>query len=334
MIQPPAITVFMAVYNGSRYLKEAIGSVLAQTFSNFELLIINDGSNDNSVEIIQSYTDPRIRLLHNDINRGLVFTRQRGVSEARGEYLAILDCDDIALPERLQIQYDFFQHNPNIALCSGRARYIDANGETTGESPLVRGDKNVLLIFGNFLINSAVMVKIEAVKSVGSYHANAPAEDYDLAMRLSACFPIEIIDDILVKYRIHEQNISMQDFSHQTRVEKNIFRDFHQRFGLKTNERVVDLHHTLLSHKTQAFSLNEYYSFFVDLISNDQLRRAYNLEPLREALFHRWYELVMKKGDEKSLALLFSPKIFNSKYLTFKQLRRAFKKSLKEFFKE
>ena len=98
----PEVTVFMAVYNGEKFINQAIESVLQQTFKDFELLIIDDGSTDNSQSIINSYTDKRIRVLKNEGNKGLAYTRNRGINEATGKYFATLDCDDVAYKNRLE----------------------------------------------------------------------------------------------------------------------------------------------------------------------------------------------------------------------------------------
>ena len=107
----PKLTVFMPVYNGEKYLKGAIESILKQTFRDFEFLIINNASTDRSVEIIESYKDPRIKLLHNDVNKGLVASRNRGFKESQTEFIALLDCDDIAHHQRLELQIKFLEKN-------------------------------------------------------------------------------------------------------------------------------------------------------------------------------------------------------------------------------
>ena len=107
----------MPVYNGERYLREAIDSILNQTFKDFEFLIINDGSTDLSVEIIESYADKRISLAHNGQNLGLITTLNRGFDLACGEYIARMDCDDISLPDRLEKQVVFMDNHPEIGIC-------------------------------------------------------------------------------------------------------------------------------------------------------------------------------------------------------------------------
>lgn len=136
----PQITVFMAAYNQADFIKQSIDSILTQSFSDFELIVVNDGSTDDTAIIVESFTDNRIRLVNNDGNKGLIYTRNRLLTLARGEYIAILDGDDIAQPDRLKLQYNFLSANPEIALCGGHATIIDENGDKTGDQLMVPVD--------------------------------------------------------------------------------------------------------------------------------------------------------------------------------------------------
>jgi glycosyltransferase involved in cell wall biosynthesis len=117
----PKISVVMPVYNGKEYLALAVESILRQTFADFEFIIINDGSTDNSADIAASYEDPRIKLLHNDKNLGLIPSFNRGLENSRGEYIARMDADDIAFPDRFKKQVAFLDDHPDIALCGSWA---------------------------------------------------------------------------------------------------------------------------------------------------------------------------------------------------------------------
>ena len=103
----PLVTVFIPVYNCEKYIKESLESIINQTYENLDILIIDDGSTDNTVNLIKQYKDTRIRLLRNDKNRGIPYTRSRGLEECRGEYLALMDADDISLSERIKKQVNF-----------------------------------------------------------------------------------------------------------------------------------------------------------------------------------------------------------------------------------
>jgi len=202
----------MPVYNGEKYLAQAINSILQQTYSNFELLIINDGSTDNSLSIIKSFNDSRIRLLNNPTNLGLVITRNKGISEARGKYIAMLDCDDVALPQRLALQVDFLNQNPEYGVVGSQIMLVDDEGKISRIIKYKAKPQFIssILFFNNYLAQSSVLVRVNLIK-VLQYRLEYPmAEDYDLWVRLARVTKIKIIQEPLVKYRLHANNITKQ----------------------------------------------------------------------------------------------------------------------------
>src|SRR2546427_10183968 len=133
----PKVTVIIPVYNREKYVAESIESILAQSFTNFELLLINDGSTDGSVELMRSYTDPRVRLVGHERNLGIPKTRNKGIQLARGEYIAMLDSDDTALPDRLVKQGAFLDYHKDYVLVGAWAPAIAEKGQT-----LTKGKKS------------------------------------------------------------------------------------------------------------------------------------------------------------------------------------------------
>lgn len=127
-MKPVVVSVIMAAYNSERFIGAAIESVLGQTYQELELLIIEDGSTDGTLAVIQSYTDKRIRVLINDKNRGTLYSMRHGVSEARGEYIAVLDSDDMAEPERLRKQVAILRRKPEVLLCATKVKNL-VNGK-------------------------------------------------------------------------------------------------------------------------------------------------------------------------------------------------------------
>ena len=123
----PRVSVVMSVYNGARYLREAVDAVLAQTFSQCELIIVDDGSTDGTMEILCAYSDPRIRLIRNDRNLGAAGARNRAFAAARGEYIAIQDADDASVPERLAAQVAYLDARPDVALIGATVLYVQTN---------------------------------------------------------------------------------------------------------------------------------------------------------------------------------------------------------------
>ena len=319
----------MAAYNAEKYIKQAIPSILNQSFEDFELLIVNDGSTDQTVAAVQSFDDPRIRLIHNESNQGLVFTRNRALKEARGEFIAILDSDDIAVPERLQVQYDFMLRHTEVALCSGHAALIDEKGIATGQQFIVpTDDVNMEVFFGNPFINPAAMFRTAVLRELGGYRDFAPAEDYDFFLRVSEKYRVGNLDQLLVYYRVHGQNTSAIKPAKIRKIETDILKDMYIRRGMPLDDRLLDLQYLLYAKNYEAMNITE-----VILVMNT-LRQA-NSEsgrfPIKEfdaLLFKKWYEILMiKKPGRAALALLFNQEWSDISFLTFKQFRRAFKQS-------
>src|SRR5437868_2907435 len=135
----------MTVYNSEEYLREAIESILGQTFTDFEFIIIDDGSTDRSADIVNSYSDTRIRFLSNSSNLGLVASLNEGIERARGEYIARMDCDDVSLPERLAKQVTFMDSRPELAASGTWAKEIDEEGNVIGNRCITVGEQ---LVYG------------------------------------------------------------------------------------------------------------------------------------------------------------------------------------------
>ncbi|RRN77381.1 glycosyltransferase [Pseudoxanthomonas sp. SGD-10] len=323
------VTVFMAVYNGSAYLRDAIDSILSQTFKDFELLIINDGSTDNSVDIISSYTDPRIRLLHNEQNRGLLFTRNRGVQEARGEYIAILDCDDIAVTDRLETQYNFLQLHKDIAMCGGHSIYIDENGIPTGYI-LKQPTHNILanMLFVNPFVNSTLMIRKSVIEEVGGYRDYAPAEDFDLSLRIAQKYEVANIDAVLVKYRIHQHNISGTQTDRMVNAEHEILAQMHEYLGLSKDYEQIAIHHAVYVENYSKYPLPKYQHFLEYLKNIANKKNTFDTHILNKLVYDKWYEIIRSSPSRSVLKPYFFSDLFYWPAVKWKHLRKIFKQSI------
>jgi glycosyltransferase involved in cell wall biosynthesis len=209
----PLVSVQMPVYNGAEYLAEAIDSVLCQTLENFEFIIIDDGSTDNSLAILQVYAgrDARIRLFTRE-NRGLSATQHELVTLARGEFIAQLDQDDIALPQRLDLQVDFLNKNSAVVCVGGSYQLIDGAGRylTTLRLPTDNLEIQAANLQGHCaLLHPAAMMRRGAVLSVGSYDTSYnTATDIDLWLRLGEIGQLANLDSVILKYRLHVKSAS------------------------------------------------------------------------------------------------------------------------------
>ena len=207
----PQVTVLMPVYNGVAHLREAVDSILAQSFADFEFLIINDGSTDGSSELLRAYSDPRIRLLDNPVNLGLVATRNRGLELARGALVARQDHDDWSRVDRLQMQVDFLRSRPEVLLVGSEAFAVDARGRIAYRLLRPLGAEGIrwYLGFDNPFIHSSVMFRRAPIQSVfGAYPQSLHSEDYALWSRVAAKSPTANLGEPLVFYREHAGSVT------------------------------------------------------------------------------------------------------------------------------
>lgn len=212
----PKISVLLPVYNAERFIDEAIKSILEQTYTNFELLILNDGSTDNTSALIESYRlDSRIQVIEHE-NMGLVGTLNKGLSLAKGLYIARMDADDIAHHTRFEKQIDYLENNPEVAVLGTAINLIDEDGlfiRTICHPSRPKLDSAMLS--GNFLAHPTAMIRACALESISGYrNAFLQAEDYDLWLRLkSQGYILDNLKEVLLDYRQTTGGIS---FSNRT----------------------------------------------------------------------------------------------------------------------
>jgi glycosyltransferase involved in cell wall biosynthesis len=221
----PRVSVIMAVYNGERYLREAVDSILAQSLPDLELIVVNDGSSDKTPEILASYMDPRVRVSHNERNVGPAAARNTAISLARAPYIAIQDADDVALPYRLHKQVCFLETNASISLVGSHAVTIDEHGREQGAltSPPAE-DKEIKweLLFRNPFIHSSVMIRRSILDGMRHYTddpvlCRAFVEDYELLSRINRVARSANVPEPLEKYRLNPRGVSARTYSEQQR---------------------------------------------------------------------------------------------------------------------
>jgi glycosyltransferase involved in cell wall biosynthesis len=214
----PRVTVLLPVHNGAEYLRESIHSVLTQTFTSFELLIVDDGSTDATPTIIESFDEPRLVVVRNDTALGVARSLNRGLHAARGEYIARLDADDLCQSKRLATQIAFFERAPDAgALGTGYVK-IDSAGRSLGPrgAPTDPIDVRWRLLFHNPLVHSTMMIRKSAFDALGGFFESESgedprsrfAEDYEMWCRIAKRMPIGTLQDALVLKRMHQASIN------------------------------------------------------------------------------------------------------------------------------
>jgi glycosyltransferase involved in cell wall biosynthesis len=210
------ISVVLTIYNGERFLAEAVDSILAQTFSDFELIAVDDGSTDRSLAILQAYAaqDQRVRLISRP-NTGQAGAINDGVYAARGEFVARMDADDVLRPDRFRRQYEFLKAHPDIGVLGAAYQAIDETGTCIGQPnryPLEPTRIRKALQNGSCAIaHPAVMLRRTALLRAGPYRGVLrPAEDYDLWLRMSEFTNLANLPEVLLLYRIHGGSLSVR----------------------------------------------------------------------------------------------------------------------------
>lgn len=199
------VSVVLPVYNAAKFVSDAVQSILDQTFSDFELILIDDASTDDSYEILKRFHDPRIKLLKNEVNLDLVGTLNRGLAESKGEYIVRMDADDIAMPERIAIQVEYMDKHPQVGVCGSWYEMFDgATG--IGQNPEGHDEIKARLFFSNVIAHPTVIMRSAMLKDLK--YERYLAEDYELWQRASFLFELHNLPLVLLKYRISKQSYS------------------------------------------------------------------------------------------------------------------------------
>jgi len=246
----PKISVILAVHNGQRYLSDAIDSILNQTFSDFELIIINDGSRDKTQYIIDSYKDPRIVVIKNESNEGAVASRNKGIMLSRGSYVAIQDADDKSFPEKFSKQVKILDENPNVGAVGSYFIFSDMAGREFYTALVPCDNKTIQerLILEFIFCHCTLMFRAGHLKNLGGYRRELfLSEDYDMVLRVAEISQIVNIPEALYSYRLNLNSSSIKK-----RCEQRIMNDLVQalarerrangkdRLQLGKNQEVLD----------------------------------------------------------------------------------------------
>jgi glycosyltransferase involved in cell wall biosynthesis len=208
----PTVSVVMAVKNGGQIMREAIDSILNQTFTDFEFIIINDGSTDETLEVLAEYKDPRIQVYSQE-NQGVARSANRGLAIARGKYIARQDHDDISLPARLQKQVEYLESHPECGLLGTAAEIWSSSGPTGRyhDHPTNSSLLKFELIFNNPFVHTSVMFRRNIIKVVGLYDPRVlitPLDDYQFISRVARSYPVSNLAERLVIYRENHNSLT------------------------------------------------------------------------------------------------------------------------------
>lgn len=302
------MSVIMANYKTKiEYLQEAINSILSQTYKNFELLIIDDCSQDNSVDYIKSINDDRIKLFINEKNSGPAVTRNRGLEEARGKYIAIMDSDDIALPTRFERQVEFMENNPDVFVCG---TWFEKFGiENTIREPVITNHEmyRCQLLFSDTpitLCSPSAMIRKSMLDDNGIKYDETllKTEDYGLWVDCSKHGKFYILKEVLLKYRTHTTQTSIKDKDEQSNYANFISRRQLQELGIEYCLQEDRWRFDVVSDK------NDYLDFYrwISQIEKKNIECNYlDVNALKMYLYHKLCNAVKRMKKEEMLKVYF-----------------------------
>ncbi len=312
------ISVIMSNYNTpEEYLREAVESILNQTYSNFEFIIVDDFSDDNSVEIIQSYNDPRITVLKNNENMGITKSLNRAMKAAKGEFVARMDADDISLPERFEKQVEYMKQNPSVVVCGTWVELFGSGAEALKEkySKKVLSEKDLFriqLLFGNHnnIIHPTAMFRHSSLSenNITYNEKYVYAQDYRMWAECSKYGECQNLNEVLVKYRMHNKAVSTDKKAVQTECAKNIMAEQLSWLGLKLPDDWENIHWGLLTGR-KPYDL-KIKAWIERIIEHNKIYKVYNQVKLEKTLWNKWaetvyFEIFKAKGLNK-LKVLFT----------------------------
>lgn len=249
MSTAPTVSIIVPAYNAARWLRETIDSVLAQTYPDFELVIVDDASTDDTVAIARDTGDPRVRVIESEKNAGAAISRNVGIEAARGEYLAFLDADDIALPQRIERQVSFLERHPDVGLCGSWLQTIGARRDVW---TAYRDHDHIKaeLLFRSGLLGGTVMCRRSLLMAHGlRYDPAYPiSEDYDLWTRCADVMRLANLQEVLLLYRLHGANTTFRFGDQIPLRNRGILLRQIAKLGIDPSEDELELHCALADH--------------------------------------------------------------------------------------
>lgn len=215
----PKVSVIMSVYNGGKYLRGAIDSILNQTFKDFEFIIVNDGSTDNTEEILNTYSDKRLKIITQE-KMGLAKSLNKAIKISKGKYIARMDADDLSLPKRLELQVAFLDKHKNVGLIGTAFSYINGDGKIllTVSMPADNEIIQKRLLKENCFVHGSVMIGREVLEKVGYYREEFKcSQDYDLFLRIAKHYKVGNLKEVLYKWRLHKEAVTITRLWEQQR---------------------------------------------------------------------------------------------------------------------
>ena len=317
------LTVLMPVHNGAAYLTEAVDSILRQSFRDFELLIVDDASTDESVGIIEQYNDPRIRLLRSTERLKLSGALNLGLDNARGEYVARMDADDISLPRRLETQVRHMDRRPEIGICGTWIRYFGGSSRAVLKRPLGFEEIRAFTLVDTPFAHPTIMMRRSAMnhhqlRYDGGYY---PTEDFELWSRAIECFSVENLPKVLLRYRVHGQSLTGSDWSKMDEQAVRVITRHLQVLGLDMKPDTLRFHRELCMGRLRmsAETINKAESWLERILTANTHANIFDPDALTVVLGDVWFRACM----HAAYLGLWVAKRYDDSYLAKKNLTKT-----------
>ncbi|MFH1827615.1 MAG: glycosyltransferase [bacterium] len=289
----PKVTVLMPVYNAEKFLKEAIDSILSQTYKDFEFLIINDGSIDNSSKILKKYKDSRIKIINHKRNMGLIFSLNEGIKLATGIYIARMDADDISLPLRIAKQVRFMENNPDIAVCGSWIKVFNNSDNHIWKVPNDFETIRCLMLFHSAIYHPTVMIRSEIFKK-NTLHYDISfihAEDYELWIRIMKNFEISNLEEILLCRRIHQNSVGNIYNKIQVENANKVRLPLIHKLGIFPEKKEFKIHETISysQFKTDKLFVTKADKWLIKLLESNKVKKIYPYSIFARVLAEKWF---------------------------------------------
>ncbi len=298
-MQTPLLSIIIPTYNAEKFISQAIQSILDQTYNNFELIIINDGSTDKTKIIIESFNDKRIRYFENEKNSGIVFSRNKGLKLAQGEYIGMLDADDIAYPEKFEEQINFLEQNKDFGMLGSWANFIDEEGVGLAGNWKLKATPEMIpaiMLFKNYFLQSAVIYRKQCINQYSFRKGFDILEDYLIWMEIIRKHKVWNLQKYLIKYRVHGGGVTKMHQEEKLEKEKKVFRIQLKELGIDATEKEMELHLLIRNDKpiAEIETLKSIEKWLIKINKQNKTSGTYNQNMLAKVIFNRWIKVCSK----------------------------------------
>jgi glycosyltransferase involved in cell wall biosynthesis len=325
----PKISVILPVFNGGKFIAEAVQSILDQTFKDFELIIINDASTDNTLDIVSSFNDSRINIINNAENLRVVKSLNKGLKIATGEFIARMDGDDIAHPLRFEKQLAYMAQHSDVDVCATQVKVFGSQNYVTRQYEQHEFVKASLLFLNNIIHPSVMFRRSAFAQNDLSYDESYDnAEDYALWVKIINQHTFAILPDVLLQYRIHNSNVSVQKADNWDVLQRVNFRIYKQmlvNIGLYPTVAELENHIQIGFGNARSENFTAYVMWLENLIEANKKTHYFDEEALKRIVLHYIIQLTitlqLKISDYKTLLSIIS-RSFGFSYLLYFPMQR------------